>query len=496
MIFALYSELNDSNINRNLGRPQYSYYFLLKSFRRIFEELGQVVMISQPYTQVDKVYETCQSNNEHCLFVCFTPPHLAPIDLKCPTMCLFAWEFSTIPSASWDGNPANNWCYVFSHHSGVIATSTYTAGIIRQALNDYGAEVPVLPIPSPAWDDFDCLRARDPLRHLETGSRISAPGHLQDSSETNFNLRNLLPRHFTEVQSWPKSQAAAFPAHSPDGFIARARASKMHLQNWYREVIQRHPPRAPESSILKPEKHEPRSVYLDIQGVVYTTVLNPKDGRKCHVDLLTAFIWAFREDPGVTLIMKMSQSNADLYRFELNHLLHQLYPFRCRVIIFNGFLTEDQYRRLVDASTFYVNTSLCEGLCIPLMEFLSSGKLVIAPNHTAMKDYVNEEVAFVIESTRETNVWPHDPRGHYTTERFRNNWESIVRAYRESYDLVSRNPAEYQNKSRIAKSQMREFCSFDTVKNRMRSFIQDVCGFHLRQDHLPEKDEEKVLKLT
>jgi len=483
MIYALYAELNDSNIKSNLGRPQYSYYFLLKSFRRVLGNLGKVKIVEDPATQVDKLYLESRSRGEDCLFICFTPPHLAPTDLRCPTLCLFAWEFSTIPCASWDGNPANDWRWVFSHHVGVITTSSHTADVVRAAMTEHSRTTPVLSIPAPTWDDFAPLRENDPLSHLHRGSTIAAPGHLQDSSTIEFDLHNLLPRYFVTPKTWTPSTSEQMtisnPADEPSDKLSIIRK---HLVNWYRDISGQSSKQVPSQASMPAPLNSFEAdefVEVKIQGVVYTTILNPEDGRKCHIDLITAFVWAFRDNPDATLIMKMTQQDADSYRLSLNHTLHQLFPFKCRIVLFNGYLLTEQYLQLINATTFYVNTSHCEGLCIPLMEFLSSGKPVIAPKHTAMEDYIDADVAFVIETYRETNVWPHDPRGRYTTERHRNNWETIVENYKHSFEIATRQQDVYRRMSANAIQRMKKFCSIAAIENQLKTFLHDELGMKL-----------------
>ena len=118
------------------------------------------------------------------------------------------------------------------------------------------------------------------------------------------------------------------------------------------------PPRWPESQVT-------------VEGVVYTSVLNPTDGRKNLWDLITGFCWAFRDKEDATLILKMV--NGDLARWYRPYIqmLSQLSPFRCRVIALHGYLEEAEYEKLIAASSYYVNVSGCEGLCLPLMEFMS-----------------------------------------------------------------------------------------------------------------------------
>ncbi|WP_162963405.1 hypothetical protein, partial [Pseudomonas aeruginosa] len=45
MNFILYSDINERSIGHNLGRPEYSYYFVLKAYRPILESLGQVHLV-------------------------------------------------------------------------------------------------------------------------------------------------------------------------------------------------------------------------------------------------------------------------------------------------------------------------------------------------------------------------------------------------------------------------------------------------------------------
>lgn len=101
MLIIIHSETNKSNIQQNLGRPEYSYYFVLKEFRPVLERLGQVIEVSHPDELVDRLYFDCLSRGEDCVFLSFSPPHRTPIHYACPTIPVFAWEFSTIPTESW-----------------------------------------------------------------------------------------------------------------------------------------------------------------------------------------------------------------------------------------------------------------------------------------------------------------------------------------------------------------------------------------------------------
>jgi hypothetical protein len=72
MLIIIHSETNKSNIQQNLGRPEYSYYFVLKEFRPVLERLGQVIEVSNPDELVDRLYFDCLSRGEACVFLSFS----------------------------------------------------------------------------------------------------------------------------------------------------------------------------------------------------------------------------------------------------------------------------------------------------------------------------------------------------------------------------------------------------------------------------------------
>ena len=53
MLIIIHSETNQHTIAQNLGRSEYSYYFVLKEYRPVLERLGRVIEVSDPQTEVD-----------------------------------------------------------------------------------------------------------------------------------------------------------------------------------------------------------------------------------------------------------------------------------------------------------------------------------------------------------------------------------------------------------------------------------------------------------
>jgi glycosyltransferase involved in cell wall biosynthesis len=599
MNFILFSDIGESTINKGLGSAEYSYYFVLKAFRDALIELGTVTVVHHPETEVDPLFEECQQRGVECVFLSFSPPNKTLVDLKCPTISVFAWEYSNIPNELWDEDLRNDWRNVFARHGRTIALSNYTVRAVKEVM---GQAFPALAIPTPLWERF--ADAREHLGHASPGaaSEFRLRGTILDSRELNLSadrpfvpapppevpvdeittpiaieaqapdepaveialateavpLEEASPPIDEELHLEPDLPASDVPLGVPDIPIEeppapppptsvppknlryRIGATKRHFLNWYRDVVRdaiplwlakliamcghqcfalvrfvltlgRSPVKpqpamamaavevAPEPVIVEEPpveivEHvaEPEPVVapetvaqieeilpepevtLKLTGVVYTSVFSPTDGRKNWFDMVTAFCWTFRDVEDATLVLKMNSRNLHSYQATLMTLLSQLSPFKCRVIVLHAFLDDATYEHLIGATTFCVNTSVCEGLCLPLLEFMSCGKPVIAPNHTAMADYVDESVAFVIKSSREHNVWPQDPRALFRTLRYRLNWTSICAAYRESYDMARNAPEKYMQMSGRVLERMQAYASVAVVKQQLQDFFRET----------------------
>lgn len=211
-----------------------------------------------------------------------------------------------------------------------------------------------------------------------------------------------------------------------------------------------------------------------INGVIYTSVFNPNDGRKNWEDMVTAFCYAFKKQQQATLLLKFVGTQSEQAEQQLLGLLHKLSPFDCRVVASNTFLSADDYLQLIYQSAYYVNTSHGEGQCLPLMEFMSCGVPAIAPNSSAMADYMDEDVGFVIESSPELSHWQHDARRRFRTHQQRLNWQSLADAYVQSFEVKINQEQRYQQFCDNAKARMEKHCSIARVSGELASFIEEV----------------------
>ncbi|WXL26080.1 glycosyltransferase [Ectopseudomonas mendocina] len=457
MIILVSSKIDQSNIQASLGTPEYSYFFLLKEFLPALERLGTVRQV-QSREEIEELVAQYRTAGEQVVLLSFSPPHQTPIGLPCPTVAVFAWEFDSLPatqidlinveSGYWYAAPENDWRQVFNRISGTIATSRETANLVAQVIK---SPQKVAAIPASIWDRYQNLCPNGGWNLASRTKQFSFKGLLIDSRKLKLNADDCIAKPISE----------------------RTRLNRALLRGWWHEVRLPTQAPSPSSSLTAPAKPPAEEQQLTLKGIVYTSVFNPADGRKNWTTLITAFCWALREQEDATLVLKMSHNNIDLYRTQVLALLARLAPFKCRVVVVHGFLEDSEYRKLIEVTDFYVNCSSGEGLCIPLMEFLSSGKPAIAPLHTAMADYLDESFAFIVASSKQLGDWPHDPTGLNNTCSRRINWDSLRQAYSDSH-VLSSDAQRYKTMSCSAHREMERFCSAENVSSQLQHFLQHV----------------------
>lgn len=223
---------------------------------------------------------------------------------------------------------------------------------------------------------------------------------------------------------------------------------------------------------------EESSSIVDFNGIVYTFVFNPNDGRKQWPEAITAFIAAHENNSNATLILKLIQSDPVLGIQAVWSVIEHLGSFDCRVVAIQSHLAKDAFDQLITGTTYALNSSSGEGQCLPLLEFMSAGTPAVAPSHTAMKDYIFSDTSFIVENTQSWNSWPHDPRMLFRCFRFPVVWDSLRTAFIDSYQVATEDHARYDEMSRNATRFMKTFCSEEVLIEKLRSFVAHVKLFN------------------
>jgi glycosyltransferase involved in cell wall biosynthesis len=425
MILIEHSLLDQDTIHENFGVTAYSYWFVRKAFRPVIERLGKRVEVSDPVREVDPIFRSAREKGEDCVFLCFSPPQNVPLGLACPTLPVFAWEYDTIPDEMWNLDPRDDWRNVFSRTGLAVTHCQSSVAAVRRTM---GKDFPVWAIPAPVFDRHagrlaPAVAWRKPFELvLEGGLCISAG----DVDLSPFR---------------------------PERADAEGVRALRVLERAYADQGK-------------------RAQGFSLEGAIYTAVLAPGDGRKNWRDMVTAFVWAFRNTPTATLILKLTHNNIGEDLLPLFRHLSTLGSYSCRIILVSGMLSNEAYSALAETTTYAVNTSHGEGQCLPLMEYMSAGRPAIAPRHTAMLDYITRDNAFVIASDTYPAAWPHDERCATRCLQHVISFSDLVRQYRNSYRIARDDPGRYARMSGAAIEAMRGFCSDELADSRLADVLK------------------------
>ena len=74
-----------------------------------------------------------------------------------------------------------------------------------------------------------------------------------------------------------------------------------------------------------------------------------------------------------------------------------------------GVLSEAEMPSLYAAATHYVSASFGEGFDLPMLEAAATGLQLVAPKHSAYRDYLNDEIAYLIPARSVPARFPADP---------------------------------------------------------------------------------------
>jgi glycosyltransferase involved in cell wall biosynthesis len=438
---------------KNLGTPGYSYDIVAALYVPLLERWGEVVLVGRDSRELDAAARAARLRGLRPVHVSVLPFQDVCLSTEAPNVIVPAWEFPDIPDHAFDGNEQNNWVAVSERCDLVVVGGPYTVENFRRG----GIRKPiyVVPVPTPA-------------------SYFNVP-RWQYGATTLLGCDGYVFRH-----DGPAPEA---PAASPEGgsrlrSFVRTRA-RLAYRNWVKPLV---PPAAHTAlrgaartlarRSLDPFGREHRKPYLELSGVVYTSIFNPADGRKNWEDLLSGFVTALGDCADATLVFKLITRDpqrlervAEYYRcLDRRH--------RCRVVFLTDYLSEQQMLDLCRASTYYVTTTRAEGNCLPVMNYLAAGRPVIAPCHSAISDYFSDRIGFVLQTHPEPAIWPHDSSLRFKTTWGRLVWPSLHEQLRHSYEAARGAAARYESLAAAGREKMRGWAHPEAVWERLRTALE------------------------
>jgi glycosyltransferase involved in cell wall biosynthesis len=444
------SVYTDNDLGRRLGHEGYSYRYVWQAFAPLLARWARTEEVAGTTRDLAEAAARTRRAGQEPAHLSFLPLHLMDTIPGIANIAAVAWEYPDLPAIDVCGNPRNNWARAADSLDLVITHTHYS----RAAFVRAGVRTPVRVVPIPIDPAYFAVGPHEPGRTTvvdcpcyvfpqPAGSAVRPPAPPDDPGGAG-GLRGLC-----------KKALALLPARLDKGLRRHVRAARLGLQRARaalreRDVRDLYPPRP----------------QLELSGVVYTTILNPYDGRKNWADLLTGFVQALGEFADAQLVVKLvvsPQREADALaeafacyrRAGLNH--------HCRVAFVTAYLSDEQLLRLAQGTTYYLNTSRAEGSCLPLQNFMAAGRPAVAPDHTGIADSLDAGCAFVVASHPEPTCWPLDLDGPSTTRWYRLVWQSLHDQIRSSYEVAHRDVGRYRALSEAGRARIRGLAHPESV---------------------------------
>jgi glycosyltransferase involved in cell wall biosynthesis len=516
-------------ISKTLGSAAYSYFFVLEALAPVLEQLGTWRLLDRPESSLPFAAARAEADGYQPIHLALHPPQDVYLTPAVPNVIFPFWEFPDIPDRDFGYDTRQNWARVCSRADLILTACQFTADAFRR--KDLGCPIAVVPVPLrpehfaiPAWDPDHTWTLT--CRHVSWGgpeggadpdeaedgegpaSIIPAPGVAAPSPKgwkqriygagrgafrkaypwlgTRTLDRIARTRHYV-MKSAGICPATLKPLPGPKPGLGRF-AYAVARDNYRRRVKRWLSTEALEKitgakvralrmvgrePVLSPDPLLP-STPLTLGGLVFSSIFNLGDRRKNHVDLLSAYLLAFRDRGDATLVIKLATNPVREH--------HEIGVFRdmyeslgiehaCRLVVITDFLTDEQMAELTRVTTFYVNTSRAEGACLPLQQSLAAGRPSIAPDHTAMADFMDDRVGFVIGSHPEPTYWPHDPEKRTETTWNRLVWSDLRDHLLAAAALIEDRPEEYRAMAELARMRMAEYAGREVVAEALREAL-------------------------
>jgi glycosyltransferase involved in cell wall biosynthesis len=451
------------DIRQNMGNADYSYVFVLNALKPILEPLGTWKLVPNPESSLAYQASRAWAEGYRPVHLSLNPPQNAYLTPAVPTVMFPFWEFPQIPDRNFGYDTRQNWARMCRHADLVLTACRFTAEAFRGAGIDCPVEVVPVPLAPesfrvPDWDPAGSWTLS--CRHTtfgpsadaqdgEHGGSVSAPPAPRWKRGLRAGYRRIHGVYKNRVRRWISDEAANKIFQTKNALLRRAAYQ---------------PPVLP-------------STPLTLRGLVYTSIFNLGDRRKNVEDMLTAFLSAFRDRPDATLVLKLATNPKREY-YELKELgaLYARLNIRhdCRVVVITDYLTEEQLGELMRVTTFYLNASRAEGACLPVQEAMAAGRPALAPRHTAMADYMDDEAGFVVASHPEATFWPHDSEHRYDSTWHRLVWSDLRDRLLESARVAEDDPARYRRLSAAARERMAGHASRAVATEALRRALEQL----------------------
>jgi hypothetical protein len=110
------------------------------------------------------------------------------------------------------------------------------------------------------------------------------------------------------------------------------------------------------------------------------------------------------------------------------------------------------------------------------MDYLAAGRPGISPSHSAIGDYFDKDVGFVIDSHQEPAFFPHEERPKYRTTWARLVWPSLVEQLQRSYHVAKYERRTYEQMSETARARIADWLHQEKVYPLLQDALDQVAS--------------------
>lgn len=418
------SSLDAADVAERCGDEGYSYYFVAEAFRPLLQRWANTQEHANRGGGSSEPLETAWRDGKNTVQLSFLPLHHVRLLEGAVNVAFPFWEYPDIPNTNVAGEARNNWVRAAERLDLILTACEFTRQAFRRA--NVATPIEVVPVPAPA-----AYFSTPPWR---PGERV----HLD-----------------CPVYVLPQARTL-----SRVGGLARKLAARAGLTARDRLPI--------------PYAAGDR---LELSGVVYSTVLNPFDERKNWREILSGFVHGLHDKGDALLVVKLAAGRS-LSREALHNVLHFYQRLRmrhqCRVAITAAYLSDEQMTALARGSTYYVNASRAEGACLPLAAALAAGRPALAPAHSALAEYIDERVAFVVPSRSRPTYWPLDPARQLSTSWHEITRDDLAEQFRISYEVARHDLPRYRSLAAQGRRRMQALAGEDSVWRRLSAALATI----------------------
>jgi hypothetical protein len=185
-----------------------------------------------------------------------------------------------------------------------------------------------------------------------------------------------------------------------------------------------------------------------LNGIIYTSILDPADEKFNSSDLISAFCTALGDESIANLVIVVPPDTDIKPLGELTRLVSAQQPMKCRLIILKGELNLHNRNFLQLISSYYIATPCYESSSGTLLDFAAKGIPAIAPKHTAILDCQDKKTSLIVECSKEPVHSSLSDTEKLHSFKFRLNWESLRDQIKHAHRIAISQPRKFKKFSR------------------------------------------------